>query len=144
MVLFIVCKQADVYKLSHTLVWTYSDIGVIIIIISFISLALKGIHKRLGLYKVLTHSQGNLEAKGEPRATNTGQIKYRKTYSKAGLEPQATRRPVRRHTWWSSLERPPKGQILTGVGKRLVEFRLFTKFSRKISVWLTRLQETYI
>ena len=49
-----------------------------IIIISFISLALKGIHKRLGLYKVLTHSQGNLEAKGEPRGTNTGQIKYRK------------------------------------------------------------------
>ena len=30
--------------------------------------------KRLGLYKVLTHSQGNLEAKGEPR-TNTVQEK---------------------------------------------------------------------
>ena len=41
-------------------------------------ISLKNIHKRLGLYKVLTHSQGNLEAKGEPRATNTGQIKYRK------------------------------------------------------------------
>ena len=34
---------------------------IISFIISFISLALKGIHKRLGLYKVLTHSQGNLE-----------------------------------------------------------------------------------
>ena len=34
----------------------------IIIIISFISLALKDMHKRLGLYNVLTHSQGDLEA----------------------------------------------------------------------------------
>ena len=36
--------------------------SITIIIILFISLALKGIHKRLGLYKGLTHSQGNLEA----------------------------------------------------------------------------------
>ena len=60
---------------------------IIIIIISFASLALEGVHRRLGLYRVLTHSQGNLDAKGEPRTTNTGQIMYRKNYSKAGLEP---------------------------------------------------------
>ena len=76
-------------------------------------LSLEGIYKRLGLYKVLTCSQGNLEAKGEPRATNMGQIKYTKTYSKAGLEPQVTWIPAKRHTWWSSLQRLPKGQILT-------------------------------
>ena len=34
--------------------------------------------KAIGLYKVLTCSQGNPEAKGEPRTTNTGQIMYRK------------------------------------------------------------------
>ena len=74
---------------------------------------MEGVHKRLGLYKVLTHGQGNLEAKGEPRTTNMGQIMHRKTYSKAGLQPQATWRPARYHTWRSSLERPSKGQILT-------------------------------
>ena len=39
---------------------------------------MEGVHKRIGLYKVLTHSQGNLEAKEEPRTTNMGQIMYRK------------------------------------------------------------------
>ena len=37
---------------------------------------------------------------------------HRKSYSKAGLEPQATQKPARSHTWWSSLDRPPKGYIL--------------------------------
>ena len=65
----------------------------------------EGIHKMLGLYKVLTHSRGSLEAKGKPRTTNTGQILYRKTYSKAELEPHVTRRlkhnfvaPILEHT----------------------------------------------
>ena len=41
---------------------------------------MEGIHRSLGVCKVLTHSQGDLEAKGEPiaRTTNTGQIMYRK------------------------------------------------------------------
>ena len=66
----------------HNTMYLLSHVNCIIICLVncpeiIIIIALKGIHKRLGLYKVLTHSQGNLEAKGEPRATNTGQIKYR-------------------------------------------------------------------
>ena len=101
--------------ITRTVLTSLFDCNYIIlgcIITSFTSLALEGVCRRLGLYKVLTPGQGNLEAKGEPRTTNTRQIMYRKTYSKGGLEPQATQRPARHHTWWSSLKRPPKGQIL--------------------------------
>ena len=59
---------------AFILIWS----KVIIIIISFASLALEGGHRRLGMYEVFTHSQGNLEAKGELRTTNMGQIMYRK------------------------------------------------------------------
>ena len=61
----------------ETLSWSvFQNPLAVIIIIAFTNLALEGVHKRLGLYncKVLTHSQGNLEAKGEPRTTNMGQI----------------------------------------------------------------------
>ena len=34
------------------------------IIMTFISSALEGVHRRQSLYEVLTRSQGNLEAKG--------------------------------------------------------------------------------
>ena len=54
--------------------FNWFSIPVTIIVISFASLVLEGVHKRLDLYKVHTRSQGNLEAKGEPRTTNTGQI----------------------------------------------------------------------
>ena len=49
---------------------------VVIITITFASSALEGIHRRQSLYEVLTHSQGNLESKGERRTTNIEQIMY--------------------------------------------------------------------
>ena len=64
------CSHVVKYWMSKNNVWhnslvicqnfpyqTFLQAIAYFIIISFISLALKGIHKRLGLYKVLTHSQ---------------------------------------------------------------------------------------
>ena len=71
----------ELLYLKVTVLWHIFYV-IITMIIAFTSLALKGIHRRLGLYKVFTHTQGNLEANEEPRITDT-----EKTYSRVGLEP---------------------------------------------------------
>ena len=59
----------------------------IIIIITFTSSVLEGVHRRQSLCKVFTCSQGNLE-----QLIWWEKLCSEKTYSKAGLEPLATQK----------------------------------------------------